>query len=52
LEARRLDLKAVNPNRRSTVGTRSTEEPLDIIEAKCREIDAALADLRASLNTD
>jgi type I restriction enzyme M protein len=51
LEARKLDLKAVNPNRRSTADTRSTEELLDIIEAKSREIDAALADLRASLTT-
>jgi type I restriction enzyme M protein len=51
LEARKLDLKAVNPNRRSTEDTRSTEELLEIIEANGREIDAALADLRASLTT-
>lgn len=49
LEARRFDLKAVNPNRKSTEDTRTPEELLDIIEAKGREIDAAIADLRASL---
>lgn len=49
LEARKFDLKAVNPNRKSTEDTRSPEELLDIIEAKGREIDAAIADLRASL---
>ena len=49
LEARKLDLKAVNPNRRSTEDTRTPEEILDIIESKGREIDAAIAELRASL---
>jgi type I restriction enzyme M protein len=49
LEARRLDLKAVNPNRKSTEDTRTPEEVLDVIEAKGREIDAAIAELRASL---
>jgi type I restriction enzyme M protein len=49
LEARKLDLKAVNPNRVSTEDTRTPEELLDIIESKGREIDAAIADLRRSL---
>ncbi len=49
LEARKLDLKAVNPNRKSNEDTRTPEELLDIIESKGREIDAAIADLRASL---
>ena len=49
LETRKLDLKAVNPNRVSTEDTRTPEELLDIIESKGREIDAAIADLRASL---
>ncbi len=49
LEARKLDLKAVNPNRKSNEDTRTPEELLDIIESKGREIDAAVAELRASL---
>jgi len=49
LEAHKLDLKAVNPNRKSTEDTRTPEELLDIIEAKGREIDTAIAELRASL---
>ena len=49
LEARKLDLKAVNPNRKSNEDTRTPEELLDIIESKGREIDAAIAELRASL---
>jgi type I restriction enzyme M protein len=52
LEARKLDLMAVNPNRKSTEDARSPEELLDIIEAQGRKIDVALADLRASLNTN
>jgi len=49
LEARKLDLKAVNPNRKSNEDTRTPEELLDIIESKGREIDAAVAELRLSL---
>jgi type I restriction enzyme M protein len=48
-DARKLDLKAVNPNRKSNEDTRTPEELLDIIESKGREIDAAIAELRASL---
>ena len=36
-------------HRKSTEDSRTPEELLDIIEAKDREIDAAIADLRASL---
>ncbi len=49
IEARRFDLKAVNPNAESTEDTRTPEELLDIIAAKGREIDAAIAELRQSL---
>lgn len=40
------DLKAVNPNKKPVVDTRTPEELLDLIEAKGREIDEALAVLR------
>lgn len=49
IEARRFDLKAVNPNARSTEDTRTPEELLDIIEAKGREVDAAIGELRMLL---
>ena len=42
------DLKAVNPNKTSDTDTRTPEELLDIIEAKGKEIEAALALLRGS----
>jgi len=41
------DLKAVNPNKKSVVDTRTPEELMDIIEAKGKEVAAALAVLRA-----
>jgi len=41
------DLKAVNPNRKDTSDTRTPVELLDLIEAKGREVQAALAELRA-----
>ena len=47
--SRRFDLKAVNPNAKSTEDTRTPEELLDIIESKGREVDAAIATLRALL---
>lgn len=50
IEARNFDLKAVNPNAKSTEDTRTPEELLDIIEAKGREVDAAIAHLRALLS--
>ncbi|MFZ1681570.1 MAG: hypothetical protein WAT70_11190 [Rhizobiaceae bacterium] len=40
------DLKAVNPEKTSDTDTRTPEELLDIIAAKGREIEAALALLR------
>ncbi len=42
------DLKAVNPNRKANVDDRTPEMLMDIIEAKGREIDEALAVLRGS----
>ena len=46
IEERNYDLKAVNPNRKEEVDTRTTQEPLDIIEQKGKEIQDALATLR------
>lgn len=43
------DLKAVNPNKKPVVDTRTPRDLLDLIEAKGREIDTALAELRASM---
>ena len=43
------DLKAVNPNKTSDTDTRTPEELLAIIEAKGKEIEAALALLRGPL---
>ncbi len=40
------DLKAVNPNRKANVDTRTPKELLDLIEAKGKEITAVLATLR------
>ncbi len=51
IEPRNFDLKAVNPNARSTEDTRTPEELLDIIEAKGREVEEAIADLRRMLAT-
>jgi type I restriction enzyme M protein len=52
IETRRFDLKAVNPNAKSTEDTRTPEELLDIIEAKGREVDSAIAELRRLLRAD
>ena len=49
IEARNFDLKAVNPNAKSVEDTRTPEELLDIIEARGREVDAAVAELRRLL---
>ena len=46
IEQKNYDLKAVNPNRREVVDTRTPEELLDIIEQKGKEIAEALATLR------
>ena len=45
-EENNYDLKAVNPNRRVAVDTRTPDELLDIIEAKGEEIRELLAELR------
>lgn len=49
IEARRFDLKAVNPNAKSAEDTRTPKELLDIIESKGREVDAAIGELRRLL---
>ncbi len=46
IESAVYDLKAVNPNKKPVVDTRTPEELMDIIEAKGREVAAALAALR------
>ena len=52
LEARGYDLKAVNPNAKAAVDTRTPGELLDEIEARGREVDAAIARLRRLLAPD
>ncbi len=47
IDAKNYDLKAVNPNAKSTEDTRTPEELLDLIEAKGREGAEAIAELRA-----
>ena len=49
IEARSFDLKAVNPNARSEVDTRTPTELLAEIEARHAEVAAAVEDLRALL---
>jgi len=46
IEDAAFDLKAVNPNKKPPVDTRTPEELLDIIDAKGNEIQKALALLR------
>lgn len=46
IEAKRLDLKAVNPNAKREQDTRTPEELLDLIEVKGQEMTEALATLR------
>jgi len=50
IEERGYDLKAVNPNRKVEVDTRTPEELIGVIEQKGREIAEALAALRAIRN--
>jgi len=45
------DLKAVNPNKKPNVDTRTPEELMDIIEAKGKEVTDALATLRGNKNS-
>ncbi len=49
MEARGYDLKAVNPTARASGDTRTPAELLDEIEARGREVDEAIARLRALL---
>ncbi len=49
IEERNYDLKAVNPNRKLQIDTRTPEELIATIEAKGREIDEALAELKRLL---
>ena len=49
IERRGYDLKAVNPNAKSTADTRTPEELLEIIESKGREVSEAIAVLRGLL---
>ncbi|MFH2119665.1 MAG: hypothetical protein ABIJ25_04635 [Pseudomonadota bacterium] len=45
------DLKAVNPNKKPNVDARTPEELMNIIEAKGKEVAAALAALRGKRNS-
>jgi type I restriction enzyme M protein len=45
------DLKAVNPHRKAEVDQRTPAELLDLVEAKGREVDQALATLRVLTGT-
>lgn len=47
IEAKNYDLKATNPNARSAQDERTPAELLRVIEEKGREVDAALASLKA-----
>jgi len=47
IDAKSYDLKAVNPNARAVHDTRTPDELLDLIDAKGREVAAALATLRS-----
>jgi len=46
IEAKNYDLKAVNPNRKSTEDTRTPDELLAFIEGKGKEVSESLAALR------
>lgn len=50
IRARGYDIKAVNPHARVQADTRTAAELLDLIEARGREVSAALAALRRSLS--
>jgi len=52
MEARGYDLKAVNPTAKAAGDTRTPMELLDEIEARGREIDDAVARLRALLGDE
>ena len=48
IEAKNYDLKAVNPNRKSTEDTHTPEELPAFIEVKGKEVTAALATLKSN----
>lgn len=50
VEEKGLDLKAVNPNRKIEVDTRTPKDLLGEIEDRGREIDVAVGTLRKLLN--
>ena len=50
IEDRNYDLKAVNPNRKTEQDTRTPAELLDLIQAKGKEVEAAVSKLRALLS--
>lgn len=50
IEAKKYDLKAVNPNARAVEDTRTPAELLDLIEAKGREVADAVTALRALMS--
>jgi type I restriction enzyme M protein len=52
MEARGYDLKAVNPTAKAAGDTRTPTELLDEIEARGRDVDAAIARLRALLQAE
>ncbi len=49
IEARNFDLKAVNPHRKNDEDTRTPEELIELIRAKGREVEEALAALATDL---
>jgi type I restriction enzyme M protein len=51
IEAKNYDLKAVNPNRKAEVDTRSPAEILAVIERRHEEVAAALKTLRELIGT-
>ena len=52
MEARGYDLKAANPTAKAAGDTRTPTELLDEIEARGRDVDAAIARLRALLQAE
>jgi len=50
IEAKKYDLKAVNPNRKRVIDTRTPTEILAEIERLGKEADAAIAELRRLIN--
>jgi type I restriction enzyme M protein len=51
IESKNFDLKAVNPNRKTTQDSRTPAELLGVIEVKGKEVADAVANLRELLRT-